>query len=296
MDFIGNLSRRLLRPALFLLAIGVGASALGQQAANPSGSDSRLIFAVHEVGAGDADAAGILFRYQELSEVVEKALQRRVLMANPSQRDRLRDNLKSHAYALLLAGPSDVSAEAVRDFGYQPVASAKEADQTLFVVVKNSSLKTLADVKGRTILTPDQYSNTWRVANAMLRDNGIAMSKEKVRAMRDQAAIGWSLESEFFDVGVVNLTSAVGRSWEKNGGRVIARSRDQINFPLIASPQLSAAQVAKLRAAILSLDSTGSGRAILKKIGMSSGFRETPREAFIDFLKWLDGQGAAPPA
>jgi len=68
---------------------------------------------------------------------------------------------------------------------------------------------------------------------------------------------------------------------------VIARSRDQINMPMIASPKVSAAQVERVRAAITALDSTESGQAILKKIGMPAGFKETPRQAYIDFLAWL---------
>jgi phosphonate transport system substrate-binding protein len=284
---VGNLSRRLLPLTLLLLAIALGTSALAQKAAKTAEADDRLIFAINEGGAANADATEILFRYQEFGEVVEKALQTRVAIVNARGRDRLKENLQKHAYALLLARPNDVPAEAVRDFGYQPVVSAKEPYQTMFIVMKDSPVKTIADVKGKTIITPDQYSNMWRAANAMLRDNNIDMSKQNVRAMRDQAAIGWSLENGFFEVGVVNSASGVGRSWEKNGGRVIAKSRDQINMPFIAAPQMSAAQIAKLRAAVLNLDSTESGRAILKKIGMPAGFKETPREAYLDFLKWL---------
>ena len=279
--------QRSLRLILFLLAICPG-FALGQkQSAAPPGPDTRLVFAVNEGGAANLDATEILFKYQELGEVVEKALRAKVSIVNARGRDRLKENLKSHSYALLLARPNDVPAEAVRDFGYEPVVSAKEPYQTLFIVVKNSPIKTIADVKGKTILTPDQYSNMWRAANAMLRDNKIDMGREAVRSMRDQAAIGWSLENGFFDVGVVNSSSGVGRSWEKNGGRIIARSRDQINMPMIASPKLSAAQVERLRTAMIGLESTEAGQAILKKIGMPAGFKETPRQAFIDFLAWL---------
>jgi ABC-type phosphate/phosphonate transport system substrate-binding protein len=280
-----NPGRRLARLTLLLLiALGAcpGALAQKQQAAPPA-----LVFAVNEGGAANADAADILYRYQELGEVVEKALRVKVSIVNARGRDRLKENLKSHAYGLLLARPNDVPAEAVRDWGYQPVVSAKEPYQTLFIVVKTSPIRSIADVKGRTILTPDQYSNMWRAASAMLRDNKIDMSREQVRAMRDQAAIGWSLENGFFDVGVVNSASGVGRSWEKNGGRVIARSRDQINMPMIASPKLTSAQVERLRAVMIGLDSTDEGQAILKKIGMPVGFKDTPRQAFLDFLAWL---------
>jgi phosphonate transport system substrate-binding protein len=280
------LRRNLARRLLLVLAPALAACATAPTRAQPA-TPTSLVFAINEGGAGNADAADILFRYQELGEVVEKALRMKVSIVNARGRDRLKENLKSQAYAFLLARPNDVPAEAVRDFGYQPVVSAKEPYQTLFIVVKNSPIKTIADVKGRTILTPDQYSNMWRAANAMLRDNKIEMGKEAVRSMRDQAAIGWSLENGFFDVGVVNSASGVGRSWEKNGGRVIARSRDQINMPMIASPKISAAQIERVRAAILALDSTEGGQAILKKIGMPAGFKETPRQAYIDFLAWL---------
>src|SRR6476659_9497316 len=127
----------------------------------------------------------------------------------------------------------------------------------------------------------------WRAAKAMLRDSKIDMTKESVKAMRDQAAIGWAVENKMFDVGVVNSASGIGKNWEKNGGRVIATSRNQLNMPFIAAPDLGPAQIAKLRAAVLALDSTDNGRAILKKINLPAGFRETPREEFLDFLKWL---------
>jgi len=277
-----KLSRRLLERVLVpALTAFAAAFAHGQPA------PTSIVFAINEGGSGNADAADILFRYQEFGEVVEKALRVKVSIVNARGRDRLKENLKNHSYGLLLARPNDVPAEAVRDFGYQPVVSAKEPYQTLFIVVKTSPIRTISDVRGRTILTPDQYSNMWRAANAMLRDNKIDMSRETVKSMRDQAAIGWSLENGFFDVGVVNSVSGVGRSWEKNGGRVIARSPDQINMPMIASPKISAAQIERLRAAIIALDTTESGQAILKKIGMPPGFKETPRQAFIDFLAWL---------
>ena len=277
-----KLSRRLLERVLVpALTAFAAAFAHGQPA------PTSIVFAINEGGSGNADAADILFRYQEFGEVVEKALRVKVSIVNARGRDRLKENLKNHSYGLLLARPNDVPAEAVRDFGYQPVVSAKEPYQTLFIVVKTSPIRTISDVRGRTILTPDQYSNMWRAANAMLRDNKIDMSRETVKSMRDQAAIGWSLENGFFDVGVVNSVSGVGRSWEKNGGRVIARSPDQINMPMIASPKISAAQIERLRAAIMALDTTESGQAILKKIGMPPGFKETPRQAFVDFLAWL---------
>lgn len=275
------------RGAAAAIAMAVGCAALAQKAPPESARQDRIRLVVNEGAAGNADSTDILFRYERFSQMAGKALGGPVVIISARNRDRLQENLRNHAYELLLSRPNDVPARAVRDFGYVPVASAKEPYRTLFIVPKDSPLRTIADVKGKTIVTPDLYSNMWRAAKAMLRDNNIDMLKENVKSMRDQAAIGWSVENKMFDVGVVNSASGVARNWEKNGGRVVAASRNQINMPLIASPKLSAAQITKLRTAVLALDSTDSGRAILKEINLPGGFRETPREEFLEFLKWL---------
>ena len=261
--------------------------ALAQKAPPVPEVHTRITMAVNEGAAGNADFADILFRYEDFAQVAGKALGTPVVIVSARNRDRVHENLKTRTYKLLISRPNDVPAQAVRDFNFVPVATAKDPYRTLFIVPKDSALKTIADVKGKTIVTPDQYSNMWRAAKAMLRDSNIDMLKESVKSMRDQAAIGWSVENNMFDVGVVNSASGVGKNWEKNGGRVIAASRNQINMPFIASPDFAPAQIAKLRAAVLALDSTDGGRAILKKINLPGGFRETPREELLDFLKWL---------
>jgi len=283
----------ILRLVLLLAAAACGGAALAQKtAAKAAPPPSRILLAINEGGAANADATETLFKYQEFAELVEKTLHTQVIVVAVRDRNKLKNALKKQEYPLLLARPNDVPAEAIRDFGYQAIAMAKEPSQTLFIVTKDSRIKSIADVKGKTIVTPDQYSNMWRVANAMLRDANIIMANEQVKAMRDQAAIGWCMENKFFDVGVINSISGVGRSWEKNGGRVIARSRELPNMPFIASPQISEEQVLKLRAAVVALDSSDSGKVILKKIGLNA-FQPASAKVFLDFLAWIGDLEAA---
>jgi phosphonate transport system substrate-binding protein len=285
-----NLSRTTLGIASFialtLTFASTGALAQKQAAKAKAEPQGKIIMAINEGGAANADAAETFLRYQEFTQVIEKAVGMPVSVVAVRDRNILKDALKRQAYGLLFARPNDVPAEAIRDFNYKPVVMATEPSQALFIVKKESPLKTIADVKGKSIVTPDAYSNMWRVANAMLRDSKITMTSEKVKAMRDQAAIGWSMENGFYDVGVVNSISGIGKTWEKKGGRVIARSPDLPNMPMIASPQLSDAQIAKIRAALLTLNTSESGKAILAKIGLS-GLQEAPTQVFLDFLKWL---------
>src|SRR6266513_1622417 len=282
-----SISYEFSRLAILSLVLAVNANAFAQkQAAKGAERQARVVFGISEGASGNLTATDIVFRYEELKPVVEKALGAPVILVAVRNAKELRNGVATGAYTLVMARPADALAEAVRDHRYQAVVAAKEPAYALFLVNKDSPLKTIADIKGKKIVTPDRYAYMWRVANAMMRDNRISMQEEQVRSMGDQAAIGWSLEERFFDVGVVSSTSGVGRTWEKNGGRVLARSREVPNTPIIASPKISAAQVQKLRAALVALESTEGGAALLKRIGIN-GFREASSQTFLDLLKWL---------
>jgi len=279
-------SVRFLRAAFLLLALVAGAGALAQK-------DSRLTLAIHEGGSAEPDYAEAKFRFEDFAALIEKTLDVRVTVVVARNRDRLKESLKARTYQFLLARPNDLPAQAVRDFGYQLIATAREPSQAWFVVMQDSPLRSLADLKGRTLVTSEPQSNAWRVAHAMLRDHKVGLRRESVKSMRDQAAIGWAVQGAIFEVGVIDSVSAVARSWERSGGRIIARSRDLPNMPFIASPDLSSAQVARLRAALIGLDSSDGGRALLKRTGLSA-FQETPAKALLDFLAWIGDPGDAP--
>jgi hypothetical protein len=85
-----NLARRLLL-LIFAPAFAICATALAQ----PQPAPTSLVLAINEGGSGNADAADILFRYQEFGEVVEKALRVKVSIVNARGRDRLKENLKN---------------------------------------------------------------------------------------------------------------------------------------------------------------------------------------------------------
>jgi ABC-type phosphate/phosphonate transport system substrate-binding protein len=275
------------RLAILSLMLAANTSAFAQkQAAKGAERQARPVLAINEGASGGLTATDIVFRYEEFKPVVEKALGTPVTLVAVRNAKELRNAVATGAYTLVMSRPADVLAEAIRDHGYKAVVAAKEPAYALFIVNKDSPLKNIADIKGKSIVTPDRYAYMWRIANAMMRDNRLSLEKEQVRSMSDQAAIGWSMEGRFFDVGVVSSASGVGRTWEKNGGRVLARSPEVLNLPIIASPKIPEVQIQRLRAALVSLESTESGAAILKKMGVT-GFKEASSQAFLDMLRWL---------
>jgi ABC-type phosphate/phosphonate transport system substrate-binding protein len=272
----------------FLLCAAALAASAGvfAQKSGPKGDQGQLIFAINEGGSGNLDATEIFLRWEDFTKIAEKALGVRVTMVAVRDIQVLQRSVETGAYALVLSRPADVLAQAVRDYGYNPVVVSREPAHALFIVNKDSPLKTITDVRGKRIVTPDRYAYMWRIANAMLRDNKITMAREQVKAMRDQAAIAWSMENNFFDVGVVASFSPAGRTWEKKGGRVIAISPEVPNTPLIASRRISAAQVVKLRDTLVALDSTEDGKAVLKRVNIAA-FKPVSSQVFIDLLNWL---------
>jgi ABC-type phosphate/phosphonate transport system substrate-binding protein len=273
---------------MLALALGGGGTNALAQKSGGAGADTkgRLILAINEGAAGNVTATDISFRYEQFKLVVEKALGTPVTLVGVRDARMLRKSVQSSAFAIILSRPADVLAEAVRDYGYQAIVVSQEPAHALFIVRKDSPLKTIGDVKGKSILTPDRYAYMWRIANAMMRDNKISMAQEQVRAMSDQAAIGWSMEGGFFDVGVVASFSGVGRTWEKNGGRVIARSPELPNTPMIASQKISPTQIQKLRSALIALRNSENGAAVLKDIGVP-GFKEASSQSLIELITWL---------
>lgn len=271
-----------------VIATTFASHAIAQKGGQGSASDAkgRLVLAINEGAAGSLTATDIVFRYGQFKQIVEKAIGVPVTLVGVRDAKVLRKSVQTGAFGLVLSRPADVLAEAVRDYGYQAVVISQEPAHALFIVNKDSPLKTIGDVKGKSILTPDRYAYMWRIANAMMRDSKITMAKEQVRAMSDQAAIGWSMEGGFFDVGVVASFSGVGRTWEKKGGRIIARSPELPNTPMIASPKVTQAQIQKLRVALVALRTSESGAAVLKDIGVP-GFKEVSSQTLIDLITWL---------
>src|SRR3979411_2465110 len=132
--------------ALLLVGLAASGSSLAQKAAAKAvESQSRIVLAINEGGAANADATETLFKYQEFAEVLEKAMRTQIIVLAGGDREKLRSSLKKQEYPLLLARPNDVPAEAIRDYGYRPIVAAKEASRALVIVEKSSPLKTIAD-------------------------------------------------------------------------------------------------------------------------------------------------------
>lgn len=174
-------------------------------------------------------------------------------------------------------------AKLVRDQGYQPIVRRADPYKAAFIVAKDSPLKTLADAaKAKTkIIMPDEYAATTAVARAELRVQNVTMAE--IVHTKYQEAVAQQIKTGFGQIGVVNPTTA--RKWADEGGRVLAETQPVVNWSVLASPTLLAADVAQVRDAFLAMNTQGA--AVMSSLGVKSWIAAERTEylALLDYTK-----------
>jgi phosphonate transport system substrate-binding protein len=265
-------------------AIMLAAAAI-QPAAFAQGRD--LVFAISEGTSGGTDHARVVAKYGGLANVIGDAIKRRVVVVFVREFSQLEEGMKSGRFDFVMARPSDYPARGVRNYGYRYVAHAKPDGQCLLIVPKTSSLKSLAEARGKRWVLPEQAAYMTKFCTAELRDQGIDLAKEKVTYVREQSSIGSYLESNLADVGGVASYSGLAASWQKAGSPVLHKSVAQPYFPLIAGKAITPPQVQAVQKQLADVENVATGADILKLIGIA-GFDTTGQQRLGELLAWLE--------
>lgn len=268
---------RVLLP-LFLLA-GAPGGALASE---------KIVLAVCEGTFSGASPAELVDRYRPIADVIGKALKSPIMISPVCDFKRLASGIQEGRFDLVMARPSDYTARAIRDSGYRPVAQVVPDVSCVYVVPKDSPLKTLADVKGKKVALPGKTSYMGQVCIAELRDNGCDAAN-KAQFVKEQSVVMYQLKEGNVDVGGMSSHSkAVSpQALEKAGLRELGRSRPQPYFPVIAHKRLSDAQVDAVRKELVGLSDSPAGRATLAKSGLN-GYAPGSEEKMRDLLTWLE--------
>lgn len=248
---------------------------------------SDLTLGVSEGTSGGLDHGRVIAKYGPLADSLGKALGRKVQVVFAREFSALEDGLRSGRFDLALARPSDYPARAIRDHGYQFVASARPEGQCLIVVRAESPMKTLAEAKGKRWVMPETVSYMSKFCRAELRDRGIVVSEEKVNYVREQGAVSFYLEQSFGDIGGIASYSSVAKGLDKAKLRVLHRSVSQPYFPLIAHSRIGAEQVRAVQAELTALSQSESGRTVLRSVGIEA-FDTSTGPRLRALLGWLD--------
>jgi ABC-type phosphate/phosphonate transport system substrate-binding protein len=267
---------------MFLAAAAV---ALGLPAV--ARADGDFVFAVNEGVTYRVTPQETRERYRELSDLVGKTMKRQVKLVPVAEYPVLQQNLAAKTYDLAYVHPSHHALRAMREQGYKLVAVTKGFTdyKARFLVKKDAPLKDAKQIQGQKMVMPDPDSITAWMTRAALRELGLDPTKEQLGTTRFQDGIPFMMENGFYDVGIT-ASGPVVKEWTGKGGRVLFESRPVAIKLVIASPNVPAADVERLRELFLGLDRDKDGQAALAKIGFS-GFAAGDEKQLADAAKWL---------
>ena len=247
---------------------------------------TELTLGVSEGTSGGLDHARVIAKYSGLADVIGRATKRKVHVVFAREFASLDEGIRSGRFDLVLARPSDFPARAMRDHGYQFVASARPDGHCLIITRKDSPLQSLAQSKGTRWVLPEQVSYMSKFCTAELRDRGITVAREKVQYVREQGAVTFYLDNKFADIGAIASYSGPAKSLEKSGFRILHKSGAQPYFPLVAGKRVSPEQVRAVQVKLMNLPQSDLGREVLKTVGIQ-GFDTDAGERLRALLNWL---------
>ena len=266
--------------AFLAIVAGMSSEALALEERN------TLLLGVNEGTSGSANFVERQEKYKGLAEYLERTLKKPVRLESAQNLSSLTANLKNSRYDLLFVRPSHISAKAMRDQNYTLVASAKGDAHTYFIVSNNSPVKQPGDIHGKRIAMPDPLAYPTRSGLAMLRDIGIVPEKENIRYFSSQEAVGYAVEKNLIDVGVIVSYSKVAKDWKTKGSPIVLESKNLPFWSIIASPKIGQNEIAKIRTALISLQDNEAGKKIMENIGVKS-FVAGNQQAYLELLAWV---------
>jgi ABC-type phosphate/phosphonate transport system substrate-binding protein len=277
----------MLRLAAFLVSLAFGGPALAQSA--------DLVFAVTEGVTYQATPKEIRDKFAPIAQVIATATGRRVRTVLVPAYDDARAGLKAQEFDVAFLHPAHVPMAEIKAGRYKAIAWTQGFTEYTASMLMNANqpLKSMEDLKGRTVVTPDPDSITAWMVRAMFRTEKIATtdareptpSTVRVITTRYQDAVPFYLEYNFAQVGVT-ASNAVVKGWTDKGGKVLLKSRPVPIKQFIVSTKMPPAEQQKIRDALLTLKDAKGGQAVLETVGYK-GFVAPNPEVENAVIAWL---------
>ena len=246
-----------------------------------------LVFAVNEGVTYRVPNEEIRAKYAVIAADLSKILRQPVTIEPIAAYPSLRAGLAEKAYDLAMVHPAHLSIVAMKNSGYKLVAVTKgfQEYRANFLVKADSKLTSLAELKGSRLGAPDEDSITAWMIRATIRDALGDAKQVNYVYTRYQDAVPFFVENNLTLSGAT-AAGAVIKDWKAKGGKVLAQSKPVPIKHIIASPNMSAADIDAVRDYLLSLDATEEGR---KKLAPTKwqGFAAGDQAALMALGVWL---------
>lgn len=199
-----------------------------------------------------------------LKQYLEQQLRRPVDMVTAPNFVDFAERTRKGDYDLVLTAPHLGRLAEVRD-GYVRVAKTGHHVYGVFLARRDSGLRSVADLKGRTLMVAQPVSIVYQLAMEELRRNGLEPGRDVtvITTLTHNNSLYAPMrhESDASATGVVlwNTAEADVRAAEVEIGRTPAVP----GFMLMANKRLGPALIERIRAAVFAFGKTAEGKAYL---------------------------------
>ena len=121
---------------------------LGLALALPAGAAERLLLGVNTGVPAQDEQRDLTDKYKPLADYLGNALKRPVKLEVSQNLSASERRLKKDAFDLFF-GPPQVIAQAMKGAGYVPIVRYPGKIKAAFVVMDDSGIKSMADIKGK---------------------------------------------------------------------------------------------------------------------------------------------------
>lgn len=203
--------------------------------------------------------------YAPVAAELGKALARPVEFRTATGFDKYYDALKRGEYDIAVVH-SFFYVPAVDEFRYQPLARMQEPFTAVIAVLENSPVKSLADLKGKTVATPPEYLPTVHLVRRLMRDRGFNPTTDftfkafkGVDSCLQQVAIGDAAGCICPPFALQGLEVKMNLRFRR-----VVESPAIPNLTFIVHNRVPEADRRKLRDLLLGLSSSDDGRRLLQ--------------------------------
>lgn len=206
----------------------------------------------------------LLTHYQPLQAYLEKKLQRPVLLVTTPDFRTFAERTQRGEYRYVITAPH-FARLAQKEAGYQPMLVAKANLVAIAVVEKNSPLRNVAELRGKTIAVPDPLAIVSMLGAQLLHANGLIPGKDvALRPVLSHNSAALSVLRGESAAAFISVTALEQMPEEiQNGVRVLAATAGFPNVIYLANAKVPAEEAAQITATLLEFaEKTPQGRKL----------------------------------
>lgn len=203
--------------------------------------------------------------YSPIGQAFSEKLNQEVQFLTASSYKKFMRNLDKQMYDIVFVQPFDY-VEIADKYGYKPLAVRNEKLPAVLVVAQGSKIKTVGDLRGKTIGLPPKVAAISYLVKRHLRENGLVIGKDvKIKHFRSHFSCMHNVLIESVAAcGTAPPAVRVFQSKMKRKLRIFSKTEGISNSLFAVHPRVSKEKVTKLKEMIIDWHNHNQGKKLLK--------------------------------